>query len=145
MPRTSPKSDQAAAALQAALDAEMAGVALYTHLALRVHGPQMHGIVAFLRSQAAESLKHAETVGDRMVRLGAVPVVRVSAELPKSPETLKEILALSLAHERGAVDRYRALVEAAAGDVPLEEFARTMVATEADHAAGLELMLRPMA
>jgi bacterioferritin len=131
-------------ALQAALDAEMAGVGLYTHLAFRVFGPQRIGIVAHLREQAAESLQHAEAVGDRMTNLGGVPTVHVPSELEHAPSTLEEILRISLVHERNAVDRYREVMETAAGDVALEEFARGMVATETDHAAELEKMLRPM-
>lgn len=144
MPRNVRVSTKAVEALQAALDTELSGVALYTHLAFRVFGPQMQGIVAHLRGQAAESLGHAEAAGDRMTTLGAVPHVRVPVEIGQSPTTLEEILRISLVHERKAVDAYRALVEAAEGDMALEEYARSMVATESDHAAALEKMLRPM-
>ena len=144
MPRTKPKSTKAIDALQAALDAEMAGVALYTHLSFRVFGPQMQGIVAHLRAQATESLDHALAVGDRMTRLNAVPHVRLPKAIAHSPSTLEEILRISVAHERKAVDCYRAVMEAAGDDIPLEEYARGMVATETDHASELELMLRPM-
>ena len=133
-------------ALQAAMDAEMTGVALYTHLSLRVFGPQYQGITGHLRGQAAESLTHALAVGDRMTMLGASPRVRVKEAAESSPGSLEEILRISLVHEKRAVERYRAVMEAAvaAGDVALEEYARGMVATETDHAAELEKMLRPM-
>ena len=139
--RVSPKAVQA---LQACLDAEMSGVALYTHLSFRVFGPQMPGIVAPLRGQATESLTHALAVGDRMTMVGAVPNLKAGEPIEHSPTSLDEILRISLVHERQAVECYRALMNASAGDVPLEEFARTMVATESDHAAELERMLRPM-
>lgn len=133
-------------ALQAAMDAEMTGVALYTHLSMRVFGPQFLGITGHLRAQAAESLTHALAVGDRMTMLGAAPRVRVKEIEATSPGSLDEILRISLVHEKRAVERYRAVMEAAvaAGDVALEEYARGMVATETDHAAELEKMLRPM-
>ena len=131
-------------ALQEALDAEMAGVALYTHLAFRVFGPQRNAIVAHLRAQAAESLDHAAAVGDRMTMLGAVPSVTARVDLEHAPTGLEEILRISLVHEREAVDCYRAVLAAAGDDIPLEEFARKMVATETDHASELEKMLRPM-
>jgi bacterioferritin len=146
MARTAKTTPTTLEALQGAMDAEMTGVALYTHLALRVYGPQYIGITAHLRGQAAESLTHALAVGDRMSTLGAVPRVRVKDSIDHSPGSLDEILRISLVHERRAVERYRAVMEAAvaAGDVALEEFARGMVATETDHAAELEKMLRPM-
>jgi bacterioferritin len=137
-------SAKAVAALQAALEAELAGVALYTHLSFRVFGPQMIGIVGHLRAQATESLTHALAVGDRMTRLGAVPVVPHTGSPLPTANTLEEILRVSLAHESHAVECYRAVMEAAGDDIPLEEFARGMVATETDHASELELMLRPM-
>jgi bacterioferritin len=134
----------AVAALQEAFDAEMRGIALYTHLAFRVSGPQTHGIVAHLREQAAESLQHAEAVGDRMVRLGAPPAAAPLATPAVAPKSLDELLRVSLAHERAAVECYRRVLARAGDDIALEEFARGMVATESDHAADLEKLLRPM-
>lgn len=144
MPRPKKTDARAVEALQAALDAEMEGVALYTHLAFRVFGPQMHGILAHLRAQATESLRHAEAVGDRMTILGTVPRVGGGPALDHAPRTLEEILRIGLVHERRAVERYRAVMEAAGEDLSLEEWARGMVATESDHAAEMEKMLRPM-
>jgi bacterioferritin len=143
MPRVTKTTGRAVEALQAALDAEMSGVAMYTHLAFRVFGPQMQGIVMHLRGQAAESLQHAQLCGDRMTMLGALPQVRVAQEVEHSPTSLDEILRVSLVHERRAVECYRNVLAAAGDDIPLEEFARGMVATETDHAAELEKMLRP--
>jgi bacterioferritin len=146
MPKPAKAASGTLETLQAAMDAEMTGVALYTHLALRVFGPQYIGITAHLREQAAESLTHALAVGDRMSNLGSIPKVRVKDSLDHAPASLEEILRISLIHERKAVERYREVMLAAveAGDVALEEFARGMVATETDHAAELEKMLRPM-
>jgi bacterioferritin len=146
VPKPSRGEPKCVDALQKALDAEMAGVALYTHLSFRIFGPQWEAIVALLRAQATESLTHALAVGDRMTMLGAVPGVSVAGRLSHEPTTLDEVLRTSLVHERGAVECYRAVMQAAAaaGDVPLEDWARTMVPTETDHSSGLERMLRPM-
>ncbi len=133
-----------AEALQAALDHEMAGVFLYTELAFRVFGPQMLGIVAHLEKQAEESLVHARAVGNRMTAMGFVPAPEPPALPRAAPRGLEEILTYSLGHERAAVDKYRALLALAGDDVPLEEFARSMVAAESDHVAELEKLLRPM-
>lgn len=144
MAKANRASTRAVEALQACLDAEMSGVALYAHLSFRVFGPQFQGIVAHLRAQATESLGHALAVGDRMAMLGAVPAVRSGEALEHAPNSLDEILRISFVHEKQAVEKYRALLDAAGGDVALEEYARGMVATESDHAAELERMLRPM-
>jgi len=146
MPKSAKGSPRAVEALQSALDAEMAGVALYVHLSFRIFGPQWQVIVGHLRAQATESLGHALAVGDRMTILGAVPRISVSGKLSHEPSTLDEVLRISLVHEREAVERYRAVMVAAAegGDIPLEDWARTMVSTESDHSSELEKMLRPM-
>ena len=73
-----------------------------------------------------------------------VPVVRMAESIEHAPSSLEEILRTALVHERKAVDRYRAVLEAAEGDIALEEFARGMVAAETDHAAAMEKMLRTM-
>jgi bacterioferritin len=146
MPKNVKGEPRSLDALQAALDAELNGVALYTHLSFRVFGPQWQAIVAHLREQAAESLTHALAAGDRMTMLGGVPRIAVESEIEHSPSSLEEILRISLVHERNAVECYRRVMQEAAssGNVPLEEYARGMVATETDHAATLERMLRPM-
>lgn len=146
MAKTSRGAPRSVEALQRCLAAETAGVALYAHLSFRIFGPQWQPIVAFLRAQAAESLTHALAVGDRMVMLGAVPRVGGAEPLSHEPTTLDEVLRISLVHERGAIDGYRGVMEAAAkeGDIPLEDWARAMLSTETDHSSELEKMLRPM-
>jgi bacterioferritin len=140
-PRTSPRLVEA---LQAALDAEMDGVALYVHLSCRVFGPRIEEIVTFLRAQAAESLLHAQNLGDRMTDVGAVPRIRMREAPGSEPRTLDEVLRVALVHERRAVELYREVMENAGDDIAMEEFARGMVAAESAHATHMEKMLRTM-
>ena len=51
-------------ALNTILELELAGVVRYTHYALMVFGYNRIPIVSWLRSQAAESLTHADKAGE---------------------------------------------------------------------------------
>ena len=55
-------TEKAHAALNAIMEAELAGVVRYTHYSLMVTGPHRIPIVDFLKAQATESLLHAQQV-----------------------------------------------------------------------------------
>ena len=52
-----------------------------------------------------------------------------------------EAIRTALAFEQAALDGYKELLESAAGDVVLEEFARAQIATESEHVSALYLLL----
>ena len=55
------------------LRAELAGVVRYTHYSLVITGPNRLPLVDFMRAQAAESLLHAQQVGEILTGLGGHP------------------------------------------------------------------------
>ena len=125
------------------LEAELAGVVRYTHYSLLVFGYGRIPIVSWLRSQAAESLAHAEQVGEWITTLGAYPSLAIGALLDSHQTDIGAMLRESLETEGHALALYRELLDLVAGNsVALEEFARGMIMAEEMHAAEVDKMLR---
>ena len=125
------------------LEAELAGVVRYTHYSFLVFGFGRIPIVSWLRSQADESLVHAQQVGDWITTLGAYPSLAIGPLLDSHKTDIGAMLRESLEVERQALDLYRQLLDLV-GDasVALEEFARQMIHAEELHAAEVDKMLR---
>lgn len=64
--------------LNTIMEAELSGVVRYTHYSLMVTGPNRIPIVQFLKSQASESLLHAQQAGEIITGLEGHPTVRIS-------------------------------------------------------------------
>ena len=64
-------------ALNTILELELAGVVRYTHYALMVFGYNRIPIVSWLRSQATESLDHANKAGEIITHLGGHPSLSI--------------------------------------------------------------------
>ena len=125
------------------LEAELAGVVRYTHYSLLVFGYGRIPIVSWLRTQAAESLAHAEQVGEWITTLGAYPSLAIGALLDSHQTDIGAMLRESLETESQALALYRELLDLVAGNsVALEEFARGMIMAEEMHAADVDKMLR---
>jgi bacterioferritin len=129
--------------LNSILEQELAGVVRYTHYALMVTGPNRLPIVDFMKAQAAESLTHAQQVGEILTGLSGHPSLRVAPLEETFKHSLRDILSESLNHEENAVKLYIALLETVQdASIYLEEFARTMIGQEEFHQMELKKMLR---
>ena len=125
------------------LELELAGVVKYTHYAFMVQGPYRLSVVNWLREQAKESLLHAEMVGEHITSLGEHPTLKIGELLETHKHSTEDILNECLEHERSAIAAYYKLLEKVGGNsIMLEEFARTMIATEEMHEAELRKMLK---
>ncbi len=125
------------------LKLELAGVVKYTHYAFMVQGPYRLPIVQWLRSQAQESLAHAESVGEHITTLGEHPTLKISELLETHKHSTQDILNECLSHERVAIQAYYDLLNNVKdGSIMLEEFSRTQIAAEEMHEAELKKMLR---
>jgi bacterioferritin len=125
------------------LESELAGVIRYTHYSFLVFGYGRIPIVSWLRSQADESLAHAQLVGDWITTLGAYPSLAVGSLLDSHKTDIGAMLRESLETEARALTLYRELLDVVAGSsVALEEFARQMIQAEELHAAEVDKMLR---
>ena len=125
------------------MEFELAGVVRYTHYSLMITGPYRIPIVQFLKSQANESLLHAQQAGEILTGLGGHPTVRIAPIAETHKHSVEDILRESLAHEQRALDLYKLLLgEVKDSSVYLEEFARTQIGQEELHSLELRKMLR---
>ena len=129
--------------LNAILEAELSGVVRYTHYSLMVTGPNRIPLVDFLKAQATESLVHAQEVGEILTGFGGHPSTNIAVIEEINQHSIRDILGESLAHEKGAVQLYRELLNTVENSsVFLEEFARSKIAIEEQHQLELAKMLR---
>lgn len=143
MPLTVAEKDNAIAILNKIMEAELAGVVRYTHYSLMVFGFGRIPIVTWLRQQAAEGLVHAEQAGELVTHLGGHPSLGIGELLETHKHDMADILRESLAHEAYARSLYEDLLACVAGrSVMLEEYARTLIAEEEQHAGEVDKMLR---
>jgi bacterioferritin len=125
------------------LEAELAGVVCYTHYALMVFGYNRIPIVSWLRSQATESLAHANEAGEMITHLGGHPSLSIGVLLETHRHDIGDILRESLEHETQALAEYHRLLELVSNrNVLLEEYARRMCALEETHLGDVRKMLR---
>ena len=131
------------ASLNKILELELAGVVKYTHYAFMVQGPYRLTVVEWLRSQAQESLTHAEAVGEHITSLGEHPTLKISDLLETHKHSTENILNECLQHEKEAVKAYYELMNNVGSEsIMLEEFSRTQIALEEMHESELKKMLR---
>jgi len=135
--------EQVVGVLNRLLEAELAGVVRYTHYSFLVFGFGRIPIVSWLRTQADESLLHAQQVGEWITALGAYPSLQIGALLDSHKTDIGVMLRESLETEGAALRLYRELLGTVEGkSVALEEFARQMILAEEMHAAEVDKMLR---
>ncbi len=137
------KNNKVLSCLNKILELELAGVVRYTHYAFMVQGPYRLSVVDWLREQAKESLVHAEAVGEHITSLGEHPTLKIGELLETHKHSTEDILNECLEHEQAAIAAYYDLLKSIDGtSIMLEEFSRTMIATEEMHEAELKKMLR---
>jgi bacterioferritin len=125
------------------MELELAGVVRYTHFALMVYGYNRIPIVEWLNAQADEGLMHARQAGELVTGLGGHPSLGIGPLLETRKHDIGDILRESLAHEREALKAYETLLELVRDrNVRLEEYARTMIASEVAHQDEVDKMLR---
>lgn len=135
--------DAAVAILNRILEQELAGVVRYTHYSFLVFGFGRIPIVSWLRSQADESLLHAQQAGEMITMLGAYPSLKIGALLDSHKTDIGTILRESMDEERKALGLYRELLSVVEGkSITVEEYARQMIAAEEVHASEVDKMIR---
>ncbi len=139
----SKKTNEVIDALNLILELELAGVVRYTHYALMVFGYNRIPIISWLRSQATESLGHADKAGELITHLGGHPSLSIGPLLETHNHDICDILRESLAHESNALNAYKSLLKIVGEEsVMLEEYAREMIYQEELHLGEVDKMLR---
>ncbi|HJM37522.1 MAG: ferritin-like domain-containing protein [Acidimicrobiales bacterium] len=134
---------QLANALNEILESELSGVVRYTHYSLMITGPHRIPLVEFMKSQAVESLDHAQQVGEILTGVGGHPSTKIAAVEETFDHGIEQILQESLDHELHAISLYQNLLHLVDGkSVFLEEFARNLISNEEQHQLELQKMLR---
>lgn len=125
------------------LELELAGVVRYTHYALMVYGYSRIPIVDWLQKQAEEGLVHARLAGELVTWLGGHPSLGIGPLLESHTHDIGDIMRESLAHEAESLKVYYELFELVKDkDIRLEDYARSMIATETEHQDAVNKMLR---
>jgi bacterioferritin len=135
--------DKAVAILNRILEQELAGVVRYTHYSFMVFGHGRIPIVSWLRSQANESLLHAQEAGEMITLLGGYPSLAIGTLVESHRHNVGDILRESLEAEGEALTIYKELLDSVRDkSVLLEEYARKMISAEELHAGEVDKMLR---
>jgi bacterioferritin len=125
------------------LEAELAGTVRYTHYSLMVFGYNRIPIVSWLRTQANESLAHAQQAGEMITALGEHPSLAIGPLLETHKHDVGDILREALENEHTGLALYKELLAAVEGEsVWIEEYARQMVYHEEMHVQEVDKMLR---
>ena len=83
--------------------------------------------------------------GEILTGIGGHPSMRIAPVDETNEHSVQAILEESYAHESAAIEKYSRLVELTSGkSVFMEEYARSMVATEEEHVMELRKMLRDL-
>ena len=122
---------------------ELSGVIRYTHYSLMIVGYNRLPLIDFFKSQASESLTHANLAGEYITGLGGHPPLEIDSIKETYNHNIKDILKETLEHEEGAIKVYYELLELIDGkSVYLEEYARSMIGQEELHALEVKKMLK---
>lgn len=125
------------------LEMELAGVVRYTHYSLMVFGYSRIPIVSWLRTQASESMTHAQEAGEWITTIGEHPSLGIGPLLETHNHDIGAILRESLEHEKVSLKLYYDLLELVKDrHVALEEYAREKILQEEMHLGEVDKMLR---
>ena len=125
------------------MEDELAGVVKYTHFALMVTGPSRIILDKFFKSQAEESLLHAQQAGELLTGLGGHPSQKIPTISESNKHSVKDLLVESLNHEEKAISLYNDLLSLSENkSLYIEEYSREMIKTEEMHSIEIKKMLR---
>ncbi len=125
------------------MEYELAGVVKYTHFALMVTGPSRIILDKFFKSQAEESLLHAQQAGELLTGLGGHPSQKIPSISESNKHSVKDLLVESLNHEEKAISLYNDLLSLSENkSLYIEEYSREMIKTEEMHSIEIKKMLR---
>jgi len=114
---------------------EVEAATRYLHLRSAVRGLDRLVVERVLKEAFDETLRHAEVIAQKIRSLGHVPKLDIAVSCPAERLSGREALRLALTFEEAALELYQDLLKKVEGDIPLEEFVRSQIATESEHIA----------
>ena len=128
--------------LNTIVQCELSGVVRYTHYALMITGRDRLTLTEYFKTQASESLTHAQDAGELVTGLGGHPSLEISIIEESNKHRAIDLLNESLEHELKAVSLYKELLTVVNGEsVYIEEYARGMIKIEEVHGLEIKKML----
>ena len=129
--------------LTSIFDLELNGIIRYTHYSLMIFGPNRLPLIDFFRTQATESLTHANLAGEHITGLNGHPPLNIQNIEETYKHDITDILEESITHEKEAIDMYyKLLKETENQSIYLEEYCRTMIAQEEQDYIEMKKLLR---
>ena len=128
--------------LNEALERELVEVVKYMHQSFWVTGPRKKMMVDFCREQSHESMGHATRLGEKIVEMGGIPVVKILEIYEPKKQTVKEMLLESVEDERKAKEGYENMLPLVTGNAPLTKMIKGLAQEEAGHMAEIEAMAK---
>jgi bacterioferritin (cytochrome b1) len=113
----------------------------YLHLSNAVRGTDHLVVGPVLKQGFQETIEHAEVIARKIRAMGSVPTLQLEMALPPESVDGKEALQMALTVEEAALDAYQDTLRRVEGDIALEEFIRSQIATESEHVAELKQLL----
>lgn len=134
--------DKLIAGLQEDLANEYAAIIMYRTYASMVGGPFRQELKAFFENEIPDELGHAQFLADKLVSLGAAPVVQPTA-VPVTSDP-REMLEYALAAEVDTIRRYtqRISESEAAGEIAIKIQLEDLIVDETGHRDEIRKMLR---
>jgi bacterioferritin len=109
-----------------------------THAAI-VTGPYAEAVKTRLKEISGDEVLHAEKLRDRIVTLGGIPNMKVSAEDLKPAANLREILEINIGEEKAAIRSYTEILETIPiSNVILFQTLQEIIRDEQEHLEELE-------
>ena len=108
-----------------------------------VTGPNRIILDKFFKTQAEESLQHAQQAGELLTGLGGHPSQMIPSIEETNKHNVKDLLQESLLHEEKAILLYKDLLDCSEDkSLYIEEYSRNMIKTEEMHSIEIKKMLR---
>ena len=97
----------------------------------------------FFKSQAEESLLHAQQASELLTGLGGHPSQKIPSISESNQHSVKDLLTESLHHEEKAISLYNELLKCSEQkSLYVEEYSREMIKTEEMHSIEIKKLLR---
>ena len=130
------------AALNIALEKELAAMVRYLHHSFIVLGPGRGPLVTLFRTLAQDSMQHATMLGEKIVALGGHPSVKIEEVEEPGEQTLLEMLQEDIDVEEQHIVMYEANLKEFQKDIIIKLMYEQMILEETTHYEQLQLYVR---